>query len=114
VAEARPACKAEYGDLVRLQVQVGELEGVPGDPVALLVVEVLVDAAELERDAQVAQLGLVPLEHLLEGLVLGALVALDDVADAFLGDVVPGDEQHDHEVHQPLGLRCRHGVPPLN
>jgi hypothetical protein len=91
------------GSLVGLQGDLGQCELVGPDPVARLVVEVGVHLAHLDRDPEAAQLLLVTLEHLLEGVVRG--VGVEDRADPLLGDVVPLDEQHDEQVEQPLGLR---------
>src|SRR5207342_75905 len=82
-------------------------EGVRGavHAVADLVVEPGVVAAGLERDAHVPQLFLVPLEHAVEGLVRGALGVLrHGLADLLLEEELPGREQADHEVEQPLRL----------
>ena len=60
--------------------------------------------------AEAAQLLLVTLEHLLERL--GGGVRVEDRADAVLGDVVALHEQHDQQLHQPLGLGSTHGGSP--
>ncbi len=92
--------------LVGLERDVGQGELVGADPVAGFVVEVRIDLADLDRHTQAAELLLVALEHLLEGVRGG--VGVDDGADAVLGDVVPLDQQHDQQVQQPLALRHRH------
>ena len=109
VAAARRACcqtraaSADDRRLVAGQRDLGQLELVGADPVAGLVLEERVDAADLDRDAEGAQVLLVALEHLLERLV--ARVGVEDLPDPVLGDVVALDEQHDEQVEQPLGLR---------
>jgi hypothetical protein len=50
-------------------VDLRKLEGVAPDPVALVVAEQLLEVADLDLDADLAQLFLVPLEHPLKGLV---------------------------------------------
>src|SRR4029079_1764757 len=82
--------------------------GGAGDAVALGGVE-LRHAAGFERDAQVAQLVLVALEHAGECFVAGAVgVAVDGFADALGGDEGAGGQQRDHEVHQPLDFGNPH------
>ena len=103
-----PGGQADHGGLVGLQGDLGQLEGPAADPVAGLVVEQRLVAADLDRDADLAQLLLVPLEHLLERVRRLVAVAVDDLADAVLGDVAAGDQQADDEVHQPLGLARGH------
>ena len=103
-----PGGDPEYRGLVRLQVHLGQLEDVTADPVADVVGEELVDGAHLDRDAEVAQLVLVALEHLLEGVVGLPGVALDHLADPLLGHVRARDQQADHQVEQPLTLPRRH------
>ena len=84
----------------------GQRELVGLDAVAGLVVEVGVDLADLDGYAEAAQLLLVAVEHLVEGLVAG--VGVEDLADARLGDEPRGDQQHDEQVEQPLGLLRAH------
>jgi hypothetical protein len=62
----------------------------------------------LERDAELAQLVLVPLEHAPEGLLGVLRVAGHRRADLLHGQVAPGVQQADHQVEQPLGLLRRH------
>ena len=80
-----------------------ELVVVAGDAVAVGGVEPGV-AAGLQRDAQLAQLGLVALEHAEERLVRrGVGVAGDGGADLLGGQELPGGQQAEHQVHQTLG-----------
>ena len=75
VAAARPACchtraaRPITAASVGGEVDLRQLEGGPLDPVAGLVLEGPVDVPDLDRDAEGAQLLLVPLEHLLERVV---------------------------------------------
>ena len=96
------------GGLVGGQLDGGQGVGVAVDAVALGGVE-LRHAAGFERDAQVAQLVLVALEHAGECFVAGAVgVAVDGFADALGGDEGAGGQQRDHEVHQPLDFGNPH------
>src|SRR5206468_11050399 len=84
----------------------------PADPVSVLAVEMAV-AAGLERDAEIAQFGLVPLEHPLEGLVgalrtVRGLVAGHRVADAFRGEELAGRQQANDQIDQSLRPSGRH------
>ena len=105
---ARPTAAASSGS----SDTVGQLVVAAGDPVALLGVE---DArpAGLQRDAELAQLGLVPLEHALERLVgpraaVVRLVPGNRGADPLGGQELPGRQQAQHEVDQSLGPARRH------
>ena len=103
---ARPTTAASSG----VRSISGRRELVGADPVAGLVVEVGVDVPDLDRDAEAAQLVLVALEHLLEGV--GGRLGVDDLPDPVLGDVVPLDQEHDEQVQQPLGSSpCSCGDP---
>ena len=99
------AGEAEDGQLVRLEVEVGQGVVALVDAVADLVVPGAADVLGGQRDAELAQLVLVPLEHPVEGLVAGRLAVLrDDAADPRLAQGSPGVEQAEHEVEQALGL----------
>jgi len=83
------------GGLVGGQLDGGQGVGLAVDAVALGRVE-LRHPARFERDAQVAQLVLVALEHAGERLVGGAVgVAVDGFADPFGGDEAAGGQQRD-------------------
>jgi hypothetical protein len=83
-----------------------------GDPVTGLGVE-RAGQAGLQRDAQLAQLGLVPLELALERLVVAGILGVVLVSGDGRGDLRGGQEpsrgqQTDHQVHQALGTGPRH------
>ncbi len=105
-----PRGQPDDGGLLGLEVDVGQLEGRAVDPVARLVLERAVDVPDLDRDAEGAQLLLVALEHLLERVVAGLAVGLDDRAQPVLGDVGAGHEQSDEQVEQALTLAGSHLV----
>ena len=107
-----PGGQTDDGGLVSGQPDVGQGEVVGRDAVARLVVEQRVDAADLDRHAERAQLLLVALEHLLEGV--RSRVGVQDRPDPLLGDVVALHEQHDQQVEQPFALpagRCLRVAP---
>ena len=96
------------GGLVGGQLDGGQGVGLAVDAVALGRVE-LRHPAGLQRDAQVAQLVLVALEHARERLVAGAVgVAVDGFADPLGGDEGAGGQQRDDEIHQPLDFGDPH------
>jgi hypothetical protein len=97
-----PGRYGEHRCLVRLQPDVGQLVGLPGNPVADLVVKRRV-GTHIERDAKLAEFLLVPLEHALER-VEGFRVTGHRGADLGGGQVALGGEQADHQAEQPLGL----------
>ena len=101
-----PGGQADDGRLVRRQVHLGEVELVRPDPVARLVVEVGVDLPDGDRHTEAAELVLVALEHLLEAVRGG--VGIDRLPDPRLGHGPRRHQQHDEQVHQPLGLRGAH------
>ena len=101
--------QSEHGSLLAREGEVGELGLVAPDAVADLVLEVLVVAAHLHRDAELAELLLVTLELALERLLGGVAVVGDRLPDLFLGEVLATDEEREDEVHQPLGLALGHG-----
>ena len=65
----RPGRHAQHGRLVGLEADLGQGRGVGGDAVAGLVVEERVERPHLDHHAELAQVVLVALEGLLEGLV---------------------------------------------
>ena len=97
-----PGGQTDDRGLVGCQRDVGQRQPVRTDPVAGLVVEVGVHVADLDGHAEAAQLFLVALEHLLEGL--GGGVRVEELADPVLADEVPLDQQHDQQVQQALAL----------
>ena len=84
--------QSDDGCLVGLQGDLGQLEGVPADAVAELVVEHRVVGAHLNRYADLPQLLLVALEHALEGVIALVAVALDHLAQTFSREVAPCDQ----------------------
>ena len=91
------------GRLVGLEVDLAELVVLAGDAVAVGGVEHGV-APGLQRDAQLAQLGLVAFEHPEERVVGGGVgVAGDRRTDPLGGQELAGRQQAEHEVHQTLG-----------
>src|SRR4029079_7133246 len=83
------------------------------DPVAGLVVEQRVEAADLDRHAERPELVLVPLERTLERAVAQVVIPLDRLPDPALRHEPTGDEQADREVENPLRLaRCHPGRFP--
>jgi hypothetical protein len=89
-----PASSSSSGQRVR----------VPVDPVALLVLEHVVDGAGDQRDAELAQVLLVALEHPVErlgGLALGVL--RHGATDLLLRQPAAGGQQADDEVQQAFG-----------
>ena len=94
--------------LVGLQGDGRQLVVAASDPVAELVLVHVRVAARLERDAEVAQLFLVTLEHPPERLFAVGAVAGHGVADLLHGQVAAGVQQADDEVEQPLCLLRRH------
>ena len=112
-AGPRPGARGEGQGrhLVRLERDLRQRILALVDPVAELVVEDGVDHGGHERDAELAQLVLVALEHPVEGLVGGGAVVLrDGRTDPGLRQRHPGREQRDDEVEQALGLDLRRGV----
>ncbi len=100
------------GGLVGLQVDIGQGVVAPGDPVSGLGVE---DAGRpgLQRDAKVAQFGLVAFELALEGLVLAGIIGVVLIAWHGRGDLGGGQkatrrEQADHQIDQTLRTVARH------
>lgn len=88
--------------LVRGQVDRRERIGVAVDAVALGGVHRR-DPPHLQRDAQVAQLVLVPLEHAGERLGADALrVTRHARPDLFCRDVAAGGQQGNDQIHQPF------------
>ncbi len=82
------------------------------DPVAVVGIEGAV-APGLQRHAEIAQLGLVALEHPLERLVgalgpVGGLVPGNRLPDPLGAEELPGREQADNQVDQPFGPPCCH------
>ena len=108
-----PGGQADDGGLLGRQVDLRQLEGGPLDAVAGLVLERPVDVPDLDRDAEGPELLLVPLEHLLEGLVACLAVGLDHLTEPVLGDVRPGDQERDEQVEQTLALARGHVLPRL-
>ena len=109
----QPGGDADGGGLVGLEGDVGQRVLAVRDPVAGLGVE---DAGGpgLQRHAQLAQLGLVPLELALERLVVARVVRIVLVAGHGRGDLRGGQEpsrgqQADHQVDQAFGAGPRHG-----
>ncbi len=100
-----PGRDAEHGRLVRLQVNLWQLVVLAADPVAEIVIE-LGGAARFQRDAQVAQLLLVALEHALEGLLLLRVTA-DRGADLLRGQVPARGEQENDDRQEAFGPALR-------
>ena len=110
----QPQRQADGGGLLAGQPDLGQLVVGAGDPVAVLGVEDA-GAAGLQRDAHLAQFGLVPLEHALERLVgaVGAVVGLvagHGGADPRRRHVLAGAQQRDDQVHQSLRPLRRHAL----
>jgi hypothetical protein len=101
-----PGGQAEHGGLVRLEPELGQLVGLLPDPVAEILVERMVDAC-LQRDAEIAEIFLIPLEHPLEQ-VIGLRITRNRLPDLLRGEVAPGGEQAHDKTEQPLGLAFRH------
>ena len=80
-----PGGDPHHGRLVGIELDRRQLELRRLDPVARLVVEEGVERTDLDRDAERAQLVLVPLEGALERGVGQIVVALDRLADLALG-----------------------------
>jgi hypothetical protein len=90
------------GSFVGRQLHRGQRIRLPVDLVALRGIERR-HPPRLQRDAEVAQLVLVALEHPGERLVTGALgIPGHGLADAFGGDERAGGQERDDEVHQAL------------
>ena len=104
----QPRREAERGGLVGLEHDLGQLVVAPGDAVARLVVVRGAVGARLERDAELAQLLLVALEHPAERLLVVGGVAGHGLADLLHRQVPPGGQQADDQVQQPLGLLGGH------
>src|SRR5699024_11037404 len=102
------------GNLVGLEVDVGEFELLPADAVAGFLVTEGILRTGFDRDTDLTQLLLVTLEHPLERLIGLGAVTTHHAPDVTLGHEVAGYEQADDEVHQPLALSLlRHPAPPL-
>jgi hypothetical protein len=102
------ARQAEHGELVGLEGDVGQGVLALVDAVAGLVLVQRVDVLGDQRDAELAQLVLVALEHPLEGLGRRRLAVLrHELADLGLGQGAPCVEEHEHEVQESLGLHLR-------
>ena len=102
------AGQAEHGQLVGLEGDVGQGVLALVDAVARLVLVQRVDVLGDQRDAELAQLVLVALEHPLEGLGRRRLAVLrHELADLRLGQRPARVEEHEHEVEQSLGLDLR-------
>ena len=112
-----PAREAEHGQLVGLERDVGQGVVALVDAVARLVLVEGVDVLGDERDAELAQLVLVALEHPLEGLGRRrAAVLRHELADLGLAHRPTRVEQHEDEVEQALGLdlgRARRTAPGI-
>src|SRR5205823_15132749 len=68
--------------------------------------------ARLQRDAEVAKVFLVPLEHALERIVgWGLVVAGNELADPLGSEIGAGVQEADDEVEQPLRPPRRHDSP---
>ncbi len=100
-----PRRDAEDGGLVGLQVDLWQLVVLAADPVAEVVVD-RVRAAGLQRNAQVAKLLLVPLEHALERLLL-IRVPADRGPDLLGGQVPARGEQEDDDGQEAFGPALR-------
>ena len=99
----QPRGQRHGGRLVGLEVDLAELVVLAGDAVAVGGVESRA-APALQRHAQLAQLGLVALEHPEERLVVRRVgVAGHDRADPLGGQELAGGQQAEHQVHQTLG-----------
>ena len=102
------AGEAEHGQLVGLEGDVGQRVLALVDAVPRLVLVERVDVLGDERDAELAQLVLVALEHPLEGLGRGRLAVLrHELADLGLGQGSSRVQQDEHEVEESLGLHLR-------
>ena len=102
--------EAEDSEFVGVEVQVGQLVLTLVDAVADLVLEQDVDGFGAQRDAELTQLVLVPLEHPVEGFVVRCLgVRAHGLTDGVLRQRPARVEQRDDEVEQALGLRLRGG-----
>ena len=91
--------------LVGLEVEVGQVERVAVDLVAVLLVAG--QPLRQDRDALVAQQSLVPLERLAAGRVLHR-VARDLVRDGVERQRLGGVEEHEHQIRdafEPVELR---------
>ena len=106
----QPRGERHGGRLVGLQVDLAELVVLAGDAVAVGGVDRVPPA--LQRHAELAQLGLVALEHPEERLVVRRVgVAGHDRADALGRQELARGQQAEHEVHQtlcPCGGHVRH------
>ncbi len=110
-----PGGQAQDGELGGGEGDLGQRVGITVDAVADLVLEPGGVAAGDQRDAELAQLLLVALEHAVEGLrrlprgVLG-----HGGADLLLAQPPPGGQEGDHEVQESLGAlrgHCRRTLP---
>src|SRR5262249_39300138 len=97
--------EAEHGRLIRLQPDLGQLVGLARDPVADLLIAAGVGTC-LERDAELAQFVLVPLEHPLER-VEGGWISGYRIADLARCQVPARGQQAYHQAEQTLGFMPR-------
>ena len=104
----QPGGERYRGGLIRLKIDIRQLVVPACDAVTLACVEPWC-APSLQRDAQLAQLRLVPLEHPEERLVgRGLVVAGHGRPDPLSRQVLAGGQQAEHQVDQTLGAGGRH------
>ena len=102
-------CEPHDGRFFTGELEVRKFSLVAPDAIADLIVEVGVVATGLHRDAELAELFLVALEHPIKRISARCVTVVDDgVPDLDLGEELFAHQERKDEVHQPLGLALGH------